>query len=204
VNPPQPPLKGGSLYDLLEQHGREYQAKMMHEVPRAEVVEREVYILQRAKGKRVLDIGATGPMHEAIKELAEVCYGVDIVEKEEENYFRVDLDRVDHLPRLENIDMIIAGEVIEHLSNAGHFLDLLAEYDCPIILTTPNAFSSAGMYQMRRGVENVNKEHTAYYSWKTLSTLLERHGFQMDDFRWYNGQPYTAEGLICLISKRTR
>ena len=161
--------------------------------------------MQKVKDKAVLDIGATGPMHEAIRELARVCYGIDILPKEEPDYFQIDLDHTAHLPAINNIDIIIAGEVIEHLSNAGHFLDLLGEYPCPIVLTTPNAFAETGFQHVKnKGIEQVNKEHVAYYSYKTLSVLLERHGFQMDEFFWYHGKPNVAEGMICLISKRTR
>ena len=194
-----------TIYDLLNQHGDEYKEKMIHPIPPAPVVERELYILGKAKGKRVLDIGATGPMHEAIVEVAAVCFGIDIVAKDEPNYFQIDIDHTAHLPALENIDMIIAGEVIEHLSNAGHFLDLLGEYDCPIVLTTPNAFAEVGFqYVKHRGIEQVNKEHVAYYSYQTLCVLFERHGFKLDEFFWYHGKPNIAEGMICRISKRTR
>lgn len=194
-----------NIYDLLNQHGKEYQEKMMHPIPPAPVVERELYILGKVRGKRVLDIGATGPMHAAIVDLAAVCFGIDIVAKTEANYFQVDLDRTAHLPVIEKIDMIIAGEVIEHLSNAGHFLDLLGEYDCPIVLTTPNAFAEVGQHYVKnKGIEQVNKEHVAYYSYHTLLVLFERHGFTLNEFFWYHGKPNVAEGMICLISKKTR
>lgn len=192
------------IYNLLVSQDSAYKAKMLHPIPQARVVEREIYILQKSKDKTVLDIGATGPMHDGIQQVAKLCYGIDIVEKEEPNYFQVDLDRVAHLPSIPEIDMIIAGEVIEHLSNAGHFLNLLAEYDCPIVLTTPNAFAESGFHSVKKGIEMVNKEHVAYYSYKTLSALIERHGFQMDEFYWYHGKPNVAEGMICLLSKRTR
>lgn len=197
-------MKNSSVYDLLTSARSAYDEKMLHTIPPARVVEREVYILERVKDKVVLDIGATGPMHEAIQGLAKTCYGIDIIEKEEENYFRIDLDHAGSLPTFEGLEIIIAGEVIEHLSNHGHFLDLLRAYDCPIILTTPNAFSEAGRRSILAGVEQVNPEHTCWFSYHTLTVLLERHGYNVDDWCWYNGKPNTAEGLVCLISKRTR
>lgn len=194
-----------SIYSLLDSQNEAYRSKMIHPIPDADVIEREIYILKKCKDRTVLDIGATGPMHEAIHGVAKVCYGIDIVEKEEPNYFRVDLDKTAHLPSIPEIDIIIAGEVIEHLSNAGHFLDLLAEYACPIVLTTPNAFAESGFrYVKHNAMEMVNREHVAYYSYKTLSVLFERHGFQMEEFYWYNGKPRTAEGMVCLISAKTR
>lgn len=192
------------IYSLLKQGDAEYDRKMNHPIPQARVISREWYLLSAAKDRVILDIGATGPMHEALKEAARRCYGIDILEKDEADYVRVDLDRVTELPHFEGVEIIIAGEVIEHLSNAGHFLDLLRGYDCPVLLTTPNAFSEAGRKSVLRGIEQVNREHTCYYSWHTLSVLLERHGWGIDEFYWYNGKPLTAEGMICRISKRTR
>lgn len=193
-----------SVYDLLNSANSAYDEKMMHPVPAARVVERELYILERVKDRVVLDIGATGPMHYAIQHLAKVCYGIDIIEKTDPYYFRIDLDHAGSLPTIEGLEIIIAGEVIEHLSNPGHFLDLLRIYDCPIVLTTPNAFSEAGRRSILRGVEQVNREHTCYFSYHTLHVLFERHGYNVEDWCWYNGKPGTAEGLVCLISKRTR
>jgi hypothetical protein len=48
-------------------------------------------------------------------------------------------------------------------------------------------------------VENVNKDHGAWYSWKTLTTLLERHGFTIREFYWYGGDGPTAQGLIMVV-----
>jgi len=36
----------------------------------------------------------------------------------------------------------------------------------------------------------------AWYSWHTMMMLLERLGYDVLDWRWYNGVPLTAEGLI--------
>src|SRR5262245_48449610 len=149
-----------AIYNLITQPSPERVAKMVHPVPSARIVEREIYILTQVKDRVVLDIGATGPMHEAIIECARKCYGIDVVEKEEEGYFKLDIDKADYIPLVfPDLELIVAGEVIEHLSNAGHFLDLLYVYDCPIILTTPNAFSEIGALSIRRGIEQVNREH---------------------------------------------
>lgn len=190
------------IYDLLDAERKARIEKMDHPIPHARVVEREVYILTRVVGKVVLDIGATGPMHTAILEVAKKCYGIDIIDKQEDNYTKVDLDRAEALPDFPDLEIVIAGEVIEHLSNAGHFLDLLKKYDCPILLTTPNAFSAIGAHYVKRWIEHVNREHVCYYSFQTLSVLFERHGYQINDWCWYNGKPNIAEGLICLISKK--
>lgn len=192
-----------AIYDLIAKPDPAQVEKMTHPIPPARLVEREIYLLVQAKDRVVLDIGATGPMHDAILEVAKKCYGIDIIEKSEDNYFRVDLDTADALPDLPGLEVVIAGEVLEHLSNAGHFLDLLKPYHCPIVLTTPNAFAEVGAIHVRKGIEHVNKEHVSYYSFQTLSVLVKRHGYKILDWCWYNGKPdrpQLAEGLVCLIS----
>lgn len=192
-----------AIYDLMTQqhHTTAYKAKMLHAVPDAPVMDRAEYILQLCANKIVMDIGCTGELHHGIMQVAQKVYGMDIVPCPElDNFYQVDIDRSDSLPAPEDVQLVIAGEVIEHLSNAGRFLDLLHAYDCDVVITTPNAFSEAGRYSLlKEQVENVNVEHVAWYSWHTLKVLVERHGFSIVEWCWYHGKPLTAEGLIFRI-----
>ena len=191
-----------AIYDLMTQqhHTTAYKAKMLHAVPDAPVMDRAEYILQLCAGKVVMDIGCTGELHHGIEQVASKCYGMDIVECLIDNFYQVDIDHTDNLPAPEDVQLVIAGEVIEHLSNAGHFLDMLHAYNCDVVITTPNAFNEAGRYSLLKSqIENVNVEHVAWYSWHTLKVLVERHGFEIIEWLWYNGKPLTAEGLIFRI-----
>jgi hypothetical protein len=183
-----------AIYDLLDTRA-EYRAKMMHPLPRADSISRERYLIQAAKGRVVVDIGASGPMSEAIRQAAGEYHSINRDKAE----WCIDLDKAEAFPEIPGADLVIAGEVLEHLSNAGHFLELLKAYNCPVILTTPNAMASSGYEYIRRGSEMVNPEHVAYYSYWTLKTLVERHGWRVVEWYWYNGQPGTAEGLIFVL-----
>jgi 2-polyprenyl-3-methyl-5-hydroxy-6-metoxy-1,4-benzoquinol methylase len=194
-----------SIDDLRSQLGArtpaastvEYAAKMLHKVPSAPVVDRAAFILEQCRGKRVLEFGASGPMHAAIVKVAELTVGVD--REASDGVIGFDLDNVvDHrLPNVD-VDVVICGEVIEHLSNPGWFLTRLRRQypGIPVVITVPNAFSQVAAQHIVKGVENVNRDHVAWYSYRTLMTLLERHGYTRNLFAWYNGQPHTAEGLI--------
>ena len=188
------------LYTEVETYGNmsaDYVDKMIHKIPDAPVFDRADYLIKAARGKIILDIGASGPMSEMLKGVAKEYYGVDIIEdRSRYGFYQIDLETVDRLPDISPLDLIIAGEILEHLSNAGHLLDMLHRAGVQVIVTVPNAFSLAARQQIDRGIESVNKEHVAWYSYHTLKVLTERHGFNTLLWGWYNGKPYTAEGLI--------
>lgn len=174
-----------------------YAEKMLHKIPAAPVVDRAAFILEHCRGKRVLEFGASGPMHDAMVKVAHVVYGVDREDGIGIRGFDLDDVHQEELPYA-SAEVIVCGEIIEHLSNPGWFLARLRrQYPCvPVIITVPNAFSAVAARHIATGTENVNRDHVAWYSYRTMLTLLERHGYTHNVFAWYNGQPHTAEGLI--------
>lgn len=181
------------LRSLLKQRFPvEYTRKMLHTIPDLPVEkERGTYLEALVKGRRILDIGCTGALSAKLKAAAAVYHGCD---RDEGPWTVVDLDtEPERLPALD-VDLVIASEVLEHLANPGRFLAALARAypTTPCIFTVPNA----GAYGIYDKCEMVNRDHVAWYSYTTLSTLLRRYTFTITEARWYNGQPYKAEGLI--------
>jgi 2-polyprenyl-3-methyl-5-hydroxy-6-metoxy-1,4-benzoquinol methylase len=181
----------------------EYVSKMLHDVPDAEVVDRAKFILDQAHGKVVLDIGASGKLHEELVKAAPLCYGID--RQDGNGIVGIDLDDVRaELPQFPGIQLIVCGEVVEHLGNPQWFLTRLrAVYPgIPVIVSVPNAFSEIARKHMEQGRENVNVDHAAWYSWRTLTTLAGRAGYAVAEFYWYNGRPGFAEGLVFVLEGR--
>lgn len=176
-----------------------YRAKQLHDVPTAPVVDRAAFILERAKGQVVLHVGASGPLHAKLVTAAATVYGLD--RQASDGVEAIDLDAYGvPLPAHPDVTLIVCGEVLEHLSNPGWLLDRLrANHSCSMLVTVPNAFSACGLHWLNRGIENVNAEHVAYYSHRTLTVLLARHGWRVTEFAWYNGHPKFAEGLIAVV-----
>ena len=176
---------------------KEYADKMMHKVPDLPVVkDRARYLVEKAKDRVVLDIGCTGPISVEIRKVAKTYYGVDQVQVE--GCEVADLDhRPDLIPKHADVEVVICSEFLEHLANPGYFLLALKEHykGREIYITVPNA----GAYVMKDDFEMVNKEHVCWYSYTTLKTLLTRYGFEIKQARWYNGQPYKAEGIIVVV-----
>lgn len=179
----------------------DYYEKQITQIPDAPVVDRVGFILDRCKGKVVLNIGsASGNLHEKIKGVAKEIRGVDKEVSPNTDYV-VDLDASpDSLLNMISafFDLVVCGEIVEHLSNPGSFLKTVKFLNAPLLITVPNAFAMGGRENVQRGIENCNKDHVAYYSYVTLTRLLEKSGFQIKEWYWYNGMPRVSEGMIAV------
>ena len=176
-----------------------YVQKMFQAVPDMPIVtDRGKYLMEKATGRVVLDIGCTGPISAAIRQVAKTYHGIDRTAGGD--WLVVDLDHCpDEIPVYPGVDCIIASELLEHLANPGVFLARLREKypGVETWITVPQA----GAYQVHAGThEIVSGDHVAWYSYSTLKTLLGRYGYTIQHARWYNGQPHKAEGLIVMVT----
>jgi hypothetical protein len=200
------PTLDALLAELNEMGGysSEYWDKQVHKVPKSITVDRTAYLAEKCKEKTVLHIGCTGSLDIALRKVAKKCYGIDRDPMTREDYKPCNLDQLVEtgLPQFDGVELVVCGEVLEHLSNPGYFLKALAfQYRVPVIFTVPNAFTVSGQeWLVRRGRENVNKDHVCYYSYTTIKELLRRAGYGIASFCWYNGKPYLAEGLIVEVN----
>lgn len=188
---------------------------MMH-VPRMPVVDRDKWLAGLVKEKAVLHVGCTDHpittekiqngrhLHGQLLKAARQVTGLDYDQKGIDHLRqlfpgeRFVCHNAEELPmcealRDERFEMVVAADVVEHLSNFGRFLEgvksVLAT-DGTLVMTTPSAFSIKRMVPMAlMGVERVHPDHTAYYSLATLRRLLDRHGFKIENaamFQWKN------------------
>ena len=96
-------------------------------------------------------------------------------------------------------DVVVAGELIEHLSNPGSFLDCVREHlkpDGVFVLTTPNRFGAPTFLSaiLHNTIPTYNKpiaKHVVYFDENSLQDLLVRHGFSNFDVTYYEwvGKP---------------
>lgn len=85
----------------------------------------------------------------------------------------------------EKFDVIVAGELIEHLSNPGLFLDCARKHLRPngtLLLTTPNRFAfpefaSAFVHNRLPSYSKPIAKHVTSFDENLLQDLLRRHGF---------------------------
>ena len=79
-------------------------------------------------------------------------------------------------------EVVWAGEVIEHLSCPGGFLDAARRHLGDrglLVLTTPNVFAVSNFVYRIGGRPRVNRGHTCWFDEVTLGQLLRRHGYDV-------------------------
>jgi 2-polyprenyl-3-methyl-5-hydroxy-6-metoxy-1,4-benzoquinol methylase len=155
-------------------------------------------ILEKIDGGQVLDIGCvqhdptnrhdSNWLHQHLYDRADEVLGVDIdkegIKKLQESGYNVAVANAEVLDLEEQYDYIIAGELIEHLSNTGEFLNAtknrLADSG-QLIISTPNPWCWARLKNLiRKDGIPCNPEHTHYHDEHTLQQLLERYGFRAE------------------------
>lgn len=181
---------------------------------KTKAIQRVDFIKKACAGKKVLHLGCTNfPYTEdSIRQkmllhfdLEAVCgelygfdydqKGIDILEeKGVKNLYRADLENLADVDLDEKFDVIVAGEMIEHLSNPGLFLRGIQRFmtrETDLIITTINAYCAFRfvVYALRsRGGERepVHPDHIAYYSYRTLTVVAERENLDVKDFHFYD------------------
>jgi SAM-dependent methyltransferase len=179
-----------------------------------ELVQRVEFIKDACRGRKVLHLGCTNwpytqealdnnsLLHLELKEIAGDLWGFDfdqagldvLAGRGVEKLYRADLEKLDEVEIDETFDVIVAGEMIEHLNNPGLFLQGIQRFmnaGTRLVITTVNAYCGFRVihYGLRgKGgtAEPVHPDHVAYYSYSTLKLLAERAGLSVDRFMFYD------------------
>lgn len=181
---------------------------------RLPLVQRLEYLKKVSRGKKVLHLGCTDwpyteiaieagtQLHFVLADLANELTGFDadkdgldfLKTKGFENLYYANLEKLDEVELDETFDIIIAGEMIEHLSNPGLFLQGIKRFmreDTNLIITTINAY--CGMRFLNYGFrgkgginEPVHPDHVYYFSYSTLRHLIDREKFTETNFLFYD------------------
>ncbi len=169
---------------------------------RGPVSKREL-VLDLCRGKDVLDLGCvehswqmsvTNPnwLHADIRDVARSCVGVDFLARDVAELnargYEILTGNVltDEPPG--QFDVVVAGDLVEHLENPGVFLDYVAAALRPgavAVVTTPNAFYLAQIWNiLGRGRPELSPEHVALYDPLTFTSLVERSRLHVRELVW--------------------
>ncbi|MCU0915830.1 MAG: class I SAM-dependent methyltransferase [Planctomycetes bacterium] len=96
----------------------------------------------------------------------------------------------------ERYDVIVAGEIIEHLPNPGQFLANMARHLTPggtLVLTTPNPFYVGQVRKIwRHGRPQVHEEHVCWFDPITLCRLCRVSGLDPYGVYWIKSAGHKA------------
>ena len=192
----------------------EYIALERVRVPRP--VDRLSFIQRKAVGKRVFDLGALDEtafaskqdrgnwLHAKLGLHAENVVGIDnskllpsdgLVTGPASRIIRADIFRLD--PVIEAYgrpDLIVAGELIEHLPDTLGFLHSLKRNEglrgVEFVFSTPNACCWHNGFVGLAGMESMHVDHLQIYSYKTLRTLFGNAGIELEELVPYHARFY--------------
>lgn len=165
-------------------------------------VSRWDFIRPIISGKKVLDVGPAELvgtinkekmerwLHGKMAEEANSILGLEINHEQVEAFRKLNYNIIqgsaEDFELEQRFDVIVAGELIEHLSNPGMFLEKVKKHlkkDGSLILTTPNRFSAITFFDalIKNRIPSYDKEiakHVFYLDENCLTDLLVRHGFK--------------------------
>lgn len=98
-------------------------------------------------------------------------------------------------------DLVLAGEVLEHVANPGAFLEGCRGMLDPrgrLCVTVPNACSPKIAVRALAGFEAVHPDHHVYYGPRTLTRTLETAGFKVQWMATYLAKPGSVGQVLNL------
>ncbi len=168
-------------------------------------------VLRRCVGKRVLHVGCvdsgllaqrfrTGELlHQRLAGVAAELWGADsdcegiafLQGQGVPNLLVADAGCIGAVAQLQaqQLEVIVATELVEHLANPGLFLTSVQGLMTPtteLIITVPNAFRLDTLLHMLRRVELVHPDHNYWFSYHTITTLLGKHGLHVKEMLVYS------------------
>jgi SAM-dependent methyltransferase len=158
-------------------------------------LDRVTYLMSRVRNHSVLHFGcADYPvteerlrnntlLHSNLVKTASYIFGIDsssegIQVLRDHGIDNLEVMDAEHPDLNERFDLVLIGDILEHLSNPGNLLQHTARLLNPsgkIIISVPNSYSYSVFDFIIRGVEPTHKEHTNCFSVKTLCELCARY-----------------------------
>lgn len=176
------------------------------------------FLISRCRGKVVLHLGCIGitegsveeklramreqrVIHALIREHSTQVVGIDydrqtVDELRKLGYSEIvygDVTRLKEVPVDGTFDIVVCGDLIEHLSNPGDMLEGIKRFvtdRSDIIITTPNAFGGLHFFRYLAGKYWEGDDHVLSFQAYTLENLLKRHGYTVTEvWTCYNRPP---------------
>lgn len=186
---------------------------------KAERKDKFSFIVSYCKGKTVLDVGCIGQdkgvdhndwLHGRIQKVAERLVGSDINSEEigKLNSQGFEIYLPEELNANDQYDLIVMGDVIEHVNDPGAFLSFYSDFlkpDGEMIICTPNSFGIRYFIQVLvYGKPGTNDEHTISFDPYVILELFKRINLKPVEFYWLkeykSGSNFQQRSILVLAS----
>ena len=179
-----------------------FRARTLRSAARPPTPNRVAFLRDRCRDRRILDIGCVAHtidrmnsplwLHGQLAEVASSCVGVDVnglgIRAMQDRGF----DAIEHdlqlgpgpLAERAPFDVIVAGEVFEHVVDLGMLFRTATDLLRPggsLIITTPNPYSPRRIWAGQRGIVFENVDHIAYAFPSGIAEIAERHGMRLTE-----------------------
>jgi len=187
-------------------------------LPRIKSCDRVEFILNHADGKSVLHIGCSDMpfteykikretlLHQRIAKVTNDLTGVDL------SHAGIQLMRDAGIPQVYSVDaetdlfnilekkydVVIVGEVLEHVLNPGMFLNSIRSVchkQSIVLITTPNNAPLKRLPRLIFRNEVVHPDHLYYFSYSTLSALFNKCNYNPIEWHVY----WRDVGILSII-----
>ena len=161
------------------------------------------FIVGHCRGRRVLDVGCVqhtweqshrNPrwLHKKLREVSASCVGVDYLADDVERLRGLGYDIVTgdvlHDDPPGTFDVVVLGDLIEHLENPARVLEYAAaalEPGGKVLVTTPNAtYLGQFVTVLARRRPAINPEHVIIFDPFTFRNLIERSPLELEELVW--------------------
>lgn len=155
-------------------------------------------IVKLCSDQHVLDIGCYGDrtgyghplwLHGEIRDVAADATGIDInksgIKELQDDGYEAYYEDAEDFELDERFNVVVAAEVIEHLTNPAGFLNSVEKHlteDGVLIVTTPNLHSLLILGAYLSPVYH-EEEHSIGFTPKILENLFERCGWSVDELK---------------------
>ena len=151
------------------------------------LISKEEIVLDVGFWGQAIGIGNKNWVHNMLLSQSKEVFGVDL------DYDETELDNLQNYKKQsaesfdfdKKFDVIFAGDLIEHLSNPGLFLDSCKrnlKNNGKLIITTPNTFILFNFVEkIFKKEPSVNSDHTMYFNFIVLKKLLQKNGWKVTE-----------------------
>ena len=178
------------------------------------VSDRTPYIIELVRGKRVLDVGVVDHvtvasnkpdwLHRRICEAASYCLGIDILKTgiqhlRDAGFNVACCDITREVPEGGPYDVVVCGEVIEHVGNPQGLFENTGRALAPggrLVLTSPNPYYLGRTLRHLFGRDRESVDHVTLLFPSGIAELASRSGMRLERYRGVHARPESMKQRV--------